>query len=165
MPIKTQGTEIYIIDEGSVLDLGCVQSIDGISGEREDIVVECLNKEEKQHLGGQMDPGEVTFNIALEPDNETHQTLHELYRDGTDNVRFAIGFGDGTADPAVVSDEFDFSSTGRSFVSFKGYINDFPMTAEIDDVWMSELSIQMSSIAKIHAKSDNGSEAGNGGGT
>lgn len=157
MAIKTQGTQLYIIDPGSsagpeVLVVECATSIDGVGGAREQIEVTCLEDIARQYEAGLVTPETVTVAINFDPRNASHVRLHELYREG---VKFdmAIAWGDGTDAPTIGSDgSFDFPTTRTYIEALQTYVSNLPFNFALNSVVTSSVTFQLSGFPTLFAK-------------
>lgn len=146
----TQGTELYFIDplDGTVKNVGCFTSLDGISQTRDQIDVTCMSDQSRRYRPGLITPGSATFSINIDPQNPTHLRLHELQVAGT-TLSWAAGWSDNTGvAPTSSTDsageyEFVLPET-RSWLLFEGYLNDFPFSFAQNDVVKSNLGVQIS---------------------
>lgn len=149
--MKTQGTELYLIDPVGceVLDAGCVISIDGIDVTIEQNEVTCLRDLVRRYEAGLGTPGSATFGIYTDPSDATHIRLHELKRAGT-NLLWAIGWSDGTgipptAGPSTTDGECEFDlPTTRTWLTFEGFMNAFPFSFAQNTQVTSNIGIQVS---------------------
>lgn len=156
MPVKTQGTQLYIADTGAsdgcdLLVVECATAISGLSSPREQIEVTCLESTAREYESGLQTPGQLTVTVNFDPRNESHLRLYEFWRDNADNFKAAIGFG-GPVDtnPTLDSDcDFVFPIT-RTYIEFEGYVADVPLEAALNSVWTSAISIQISGPYIIH---------------
>jgi hypothetical protein len=152
MAIKTQGTNLYLIDGSSVLNAGCVTSISGITAARDQIEVTCLDDDARHYVAGLVTPGAASFTINFDPSDSTHQNLHDLYVSG-ERVKWALGWSESDDAPTINTDgTFDYPTT-RSFLEFDGYISDFPFEFGLSDVVKSTVAIQMSGFPLFIAAS------------
>lgn len=150
MAVKTQGSQLYIIDEDAsggcdVMAVECAVSFSGLSNPREQIDVTCLESDTREFEGGLSTPGQLSVTVNFDPKNESHYKLYELWRNNAGNFKAAIGYGGpvNTA-PTVDSDcEFNYP-TNRTFVEFEGYVADVPLEAALNSVWTSTIAIQIS---------------------
>lgn len=148
--MKTQGTELYLIDpaDNSLLPIGCITSIDGIDVQIEQNEVTCLQDLVRRYEAGLGTPGQATFGIYTNPQDASHIRLHELKRAGT-TLRWAVGWSDGTGiDPSIVLDsdgagEFDVPDT-RSWLTFEGFMSSFPFSFAANTSVQSNIGIQVS---------------------
>lgn len=151
MAVKTQGTQLFILDQTAsggpeVITVQCAISIDGIGGAREQIEVTCLEDIARAYEAGLITPGTMTVTIQADSRNESHVRLHQLYVAG-DKFDAAIGWGNGGAVPTIDSDgEFDFPAT-RDYIAMNDtYVADFPFNFELNAVVTSAISFQLSGL-------------------
>jgi len=151
--MKTQGTDLYAIDprDGSLIDVGCVTSIDGIDSSIDQIETTCLNSAERTYVAGLGTPGTATFGINIDTQDENHIALYEIKQLGL-TLDWAIGMSDGTAPPTVDSDGFVLP-TSRSWITFQGFMNSFPFTFALNSVVQSTVGIQVSGAQALIPKS------------
>jgi Phage tail tube, TTP, lambda-like len=145
MAVKTQGTELYFIDPAGavVTEVGCVTTITGLTAARDQIETTCLDSLARTYLPGMPTPGAATFTINADPTDTSHIRLHELYREGT-SVDWAIGWSDDIG-VAPTGDSSGFTlPTSRTWITFEGYIADYPFDFALNAVVTSNLSIQVS---------------------
>src|SRR5690606_7496601 len=149
MSLNVQGSQLYFIDPddsdgGEVIEVGCVTTLDGLTASRDQLDVTCISDEARRFEAGLLTPGAATFAIFFDLDDESHQRMHELYRAGT-TLKWALGFSDGTSDPSGVDSDGDFVlPTSRSFITFDGYISDFPWSFAVGQKVTNNLSVQVS---------------------
>lgn len=158
MTIKAQGTDLVAIDPatGTVLDVGCITSIDGIDTAIDQIETTCLNDLARTYEAGLATPGAATFGLQFDPADPAHIRLHQLKTAGT-TLHWAIGFSDGTALPTVGTDssgdyDFDLPPT-RSWIVFDGYMNSYPFTFGLNTMVTSTVGIQVSGEPVLIPKS------------
>lgn len=145
MAIKTQGTDLYVIDpeNDEVLEVGCVTSIDGIDTSVEQVETTCLAEDARSYIAGLATPGAATFGINTDTADETHVRLHQLKVAGT-TLKWAVGWSDGTDTPTADSNG-DFSTPAtRSWIVFEGFMNSFPFSFQQNSVVQSSVGIQVS---------------------
>jgi len=152
MALKTQGTNLYAIDpaDDSVIVVGCVTSISGVSAARDQIETTCLEAQARSYEAGMLTPGAANFGINMDPSDASHIRLHELYVSG-ETLKWTIGLSDGTAAPMVTAGEFVLEDT-RSWLSFEGYISDFPFDFALSAVVASTLALQVSGFPVLTPK-------------
>ena len=150
MAVKTQGTMLYFIDpdNGSVLEVGCATSIDGIDTTVEQVETTCLSSPARTYIAGLATPGAATFGINADPDAQlNHTRLHALKTAGT-TLTWAVGWADGTAVPTAAANSagvYEFTlPTTRSWIEFEGYMNSFPFSFAQNAVVTSTVGIQVS---------------------
>lgn len=146
MAVRTQGTDLFTIDpeDGSLLEVGCVTSIDGIDSTLDQIETTCLSDAVRTYIAGLATPGAASFGINVDPSDDSHVRLHQLKTAGT-VLTWALGWADGTANPTVDSqaDGFALPST-RSWITFNGFMNSYPFTFAQNAVVQSTVGIQIS---------------------
>jgi hypothetical protein len=154
MSQKTQGTNLYTIDPQSetVLKVGCVISIDGIDTTLDQLETTCLDSPARTYVAGLATPGTASFGINFDPKDASHVRLHQLKVAGT-TLPWAVGFGDGTAEPTVGTDgNFELPAT-RSWIAFDGFMNSYPFTFALNAVVTSTVGIQISGEPEVIKKS------------
>lgn len=158
MTIKSQGTDLFAIDPatGTLIDVGCITSIDGIDTAIDQIETTCLNNLSRTYEAGLATPGAATFGLQFDPSFPAHIRLHQLKTSGT-TLQWAIGFSDGTLSPTVGTntagdDEFVLPPT-RSWLIFEGYMNSYPFTFGLNTMVTSTVGIQVSGEPVLIPKS------------
>ena len=153
MAVKTQGTELFVIDPDdlSVVTIGCVTAITGITAARDQIETTCLDSAARTYVAGMATPGTATFTINFDPSDASQARLHELYVAGTD-LQFALGWADGTADPSSASSDGFTLPTSRTWIQFDGFIADLPFDFSLNAVVSSSVSVQVSGFPTLTAK-------------
>lgn len=146
MAVKTQGTDLYVIDpeDGSVLKVGCVTSIDGIDTALDQIETTCLESPARTYEAGLATPGTASFGINVDPKDGSHLRLHQLKVAGT-TLMWAVGWSEtpGLAPTADTNGNFNLPG-GRSWITFEGFMNSFPFTFAQNAVVQSTVGIQVS---------------------
>jgi hypothetical protein len=152
MAVKTQGTQLYFIDpdDFSVVTVGCVTTLTGLTAARDQIETTCLDSTGRTYVAGMATPGQAQFTINFDPADASHTRLHELYVEGT-TIDWALGWSDGTADPTEDSTAFVLPST-RSWITFEGFIADLPFDFALNTVVTSNVSIQVSGFPTLTEK-------------
>ena len=155
MSIKTQGTELYAINPTgstpSLIDIGCVQSISGISTPVETIETTCLADTARTFIAGLKSPGTFSFEINWDPADATHVLLQQLKEAGT-TLKWAVGHSDGVADPTIDSNGDFVLPTTRSWIDFSGFQTDFPFDFNQNEVAKSSVSVQISGNITVTPK-------------
>lgn len=146
MAVKTQGTDLYVIDPVGdvVLKVGCVTSIDGIDTALDQIETTCLEATARTYEAGLATPGTASFGINVDPKDGSHLRLHQLKVQGT-TLRWALGWSEdpGVAPTRDTSGGFILPSS-RSWLEFEGFMNSFPFTFAQNSVVQSTVGIQVS---------------------
>lgn len=158
MTIKSQGTDLFAIDpaDGSLIDVGCITSLDGIDTAIDQIETTCLNDLTRTYEAGLATPGAATFGLQFDPSDAAHLRLHQLKTAGT-TIQWAVGFSDGATAPTVGTDssgdyEFVLPPT-RSWITFEGYMNSYPFTFGLNTMVTSTVGIQVSGEPIVVPKS------------
>ena len=143
MSIKTQGTNLYFIDDSSVVTMGCPTGITGLGGTRDQIETTCLNAtDDKSYVSGLGNPGQISVPFVFSPSDTSHQTLLDLHDSGA-ITEWAIGLSDGTAAPTLVSGTFAFAST-RTYAGFDAFVADINIDIATNEVVRGTLTLQRS---------------------
>lgn len=154
MAIKTQGTQLFAIDpdDDSLISVSSVTEIDGIDTSIDQIETTVLAAMARTYEAGLATPGTATFGIYTDTSNPEHIRLHQL-KTGGKQMKWAIGWSDGTDAPTVdVEGVFTLPAT-RSWLEFEGYMNSYPFNFSQNSVVSSSIGIQVSGEPKLTAKS------------
>jgi hypothetical protein len=146
----TQGTQIYFIDpvDDSIVAVECATAFNPGGAPADQIEDTCLEDQERSYRRGLRTPGQASLTINADPENASHVRLHELSEsdasDGTEILKWAVGWSDGTAAPTVDSNgDFNLPTT-RTWFTFQGYVADFPFDFALNTVVTTQISIQRS---------------------
>lgn len=146
MARKAQGTEVYFLDPTGdvVTKVVCATAVTGLTAARDQIETTCLDDQARTYEAGLATPGAAQITIAADPAEPSHIRLHELYVDGI-TTQWAIGWSDGTGIPPTSGDSSGFVLPAtRSWVTFAGYISDFPFEFALNSMVTSTMSVQVS---------------------
>lgn len=127
--VNTQGTELWLIDptDGTLIDTGCVNSIDGLSAPNDDIETTCLRDTARHYEAGLATPGTATMEIQFDPRNPDHIRLNKVYL-SKKNAKWALGMSDATGvAPGVKDGNFELPDN-RSWLVFEARVQDFPFS-------------------------------------
>lgn len=96
MAKKTQGTQLYTIDpaDGTVYEVACVLNVDGIDSTNEQRETTCLADLARTFEAGLSTPGQASFGLNTDMDQDSHYRLWQLKVAGT-TLPFALGWSDG----------------------------------------------------------------------
>lgn len=152
----TQGTQIYFIDTDSnetVTPVTGVTSFNPGGNPADQIETTALESTTRSYVAGLRTPGQASLTINADPTDASHITLFgHTQADPQPVLKWAIGWSDGTAAPTVNSaGEWVLPST-RTWITFEGYISDFPFDFSQNTVVTSSVSIQRSGAATFTAK-------------
>jgi hypothetical protein len=143
MSIKTQGTNLFFIDNAAVVTMQCPTGITGLGGSRDQIETTCLNAtDDKSYVSGLGNPGQVSVPFVFDPQASSHQALLDLHDTG-EVTQWAIGFSDGTATPTLVSGQFNFAST-RTYAEFDAFVADVSIDVATNEVVRGTMTLQRS---------------------
>lgn len=138
--LQSQGTELSVsTDNGATyVDLGCV--IDGFSGpggSKPEIDVTTLCSPGQEFIDGLPDYGSISFTGLYNPNSDACQTLLDLYKGGRSNADWKITFSD----------------TGASTWEFEGYVSEFSVNFQKNEVVRLSGAIRVSGDITETAKS------------
>lgn len=152
MAVKTQGSELYFIDpdDNSVVEVGCVTTLTGLTAARDQIETTCLDSTARTYVAGMATPGQAQFTVNFDPSDPSHVRLHQLYVLGT-SIDWALGWSDGTAIPTGDSSGFT-TSTSRSWILFNGFLTDVPFDFALNTVVQSNIAVQVSDFPTLVPK-------------
>lgn len=147
MAVKSQGTQLYFVDpaDDSIVEVACITELTGLSQSRDQIETTCLSDNERSYEAGLATPGQANFGIYTDPQEASHIRLQQLSVAGT-KINWAAGWSDGIGIPPTSVDtdgEFVLPAT-RTWLTFNGYISDFPFDFAQNAVVASNLGIQTS---------------------
>lgn len=154
MAIKTQGTQLYIIDpdDDSLIEVGCMTAINGIEATRDQLETTCLNSDARTYESGMATPGAATFTINFDPSDDSHVRVYELWQSG-EKFEMALGYSDGTAVPDVdTAGEFDLPTTRSFLVMHDSYIANVPQDLALNALVNANVSVQLSGFPDLSAK-------------
>lgn len=160
MAIKSQGTQMYIIDESGsepfVMKVGCVTAIDGIDTTIAQNEITCLEDLARRYEAGLATPGNMTFGIQFDPTDDSHVKMHQLKVSGV-TLKWAVGFSDGKDIPPTLetdssgAEQFNLPTT-RSWIAFEGFMTTFPFTFALNAVVTNSIGVQISGEPSVLPK-------------
>lgn len=159
MPVKTQGTQLYLLDPddcSTVINVGCVTAISGIEATRDQLESTCLESPARTYEAGLATPGQASFTINFDPKDETHQRIIELYKAGT-KFELAIGYGDGVKDsngdmdaPLAGTDcLFNLPDTRSWLILHQVFFANVPQDFALNALVTANVSVQLSDFYDI----------------
>lgn len=154
MSLNVQGSNLWFRDpdNDAIVEVGCVTNLSGLTASRDQLDVTCISDEARRFEAGLLTPGAASFSINFDPADPSHVRLHELYRAGT-TLDWALGLSDGTAPPTAIDTGGNFNvPTSRTFITFEGYVSDFPWDLTVGAKVTNALSIQISDFPVLHPK-------------
>lgn len=141
--VKTQGTQLYFINGGTLKTMTCPTGITGLGGTRDQIEVTCLNAtDDKSYVSGLGNPGQVSVPFVFDATAADQKLLYTMHDDGT-VTNWMVGFSDGTTVPTVVSGQLTMANT-RSAVSFDAFVADVQIDVATNEVVRGTLTLQRS---------------------
>lgn len=143
MSIKTQGTELYFVNDDAVVKLKCPTGISGLGGAKDQIEDTCLDAtEDKSFVAGLGNPGQVSVPFNLDPQHASHQVLFDMKESG-DNTEFIICLSDGNAAPTIATGTLT-APTGRTSAKFTAYVADVDIDISTNTIVTGTLTLQRS---------------------
>jgi hypothetical protein len=151
--VKTQGTELYFVNDAhTVVKISCPTGITGLGGAADRIETTCLDTTgDKQYAAGLGDPSQVSVPFNMIPTDTSHQALLALKESG-ETVHWLIGLSDGTTQPTVDTDFAFIPPTGRSSITFDGYVADFNLDIATNEIVKGTMTIQRSGTPTLTPK-------------
>ena len=147
MSVLTQGTQVYFVDPDSlaVTAVQCATALNPGGQPADQIEDTCLESFVRTYKKGLRTPGQASLTVNADPQYASHIRLHELSEEANDrNIKWAVGWSDGTAAPTVDSDGDFILPTSRTWFTFVGYVSDFPMDFAQNTVVVTAATIQRS---------------------
>jgi hypothetical protein len=149
MPIKSQGTELFVIDTisssgAAVVKLVCPTGVSGLGGPRDQLETTCLDAlEDKTFLAGLGNPGQVTVPFNLDPQDTSHQALFAWKADGS-NMDWVMCLSEAATDPTLNSSDGFNLPTDRTTIEFSAYVADVNLDVVTNDIVKGTLLLQRS---------------------
>lgn len=143
--LKTQGTELYILDESAtgneVRKIGQITGFSGVGGTAGEITATNFDSTAQEFVTGLKDNGTISINLDWDPKSTAHQALDGLV--GGKNVRFLIACAEATTQPTFATAEYTLPAT-RTLLDFVAGVLSFQKDAGTDDIWRGSVSIRVS---------------------
>lgn len=152
--MKSQGTQLYFIKGGAVVEASCATQVNKAGGTVSAVVSHCLATNTPVVEPGTRGETTLNFDINFDPSETSHQDLDDLFNsDPTEETWFAYGYSDGSSAPTVDSNgEFDFPGT-RSFKVFYGFVSDYSESISGNTVVSASLAVTTSGAVLVPASS------------
>ena len=142
--LKTQGTEIYLLDDtdtgNEVLKFGNITDIGEFGPTAGDIDVTNMDSVAFEFFAGLVDNGTVSVGFNYDPQNLTQQTLTSLA--GGANKRFLIACSEAATDPTYSAGYT--IPTDRTTFDFNANVQGVPKGASVNDIWRGTISLRVS---------------------
>ena len=152
MPIKSQGTHIYIVDNVTtpatpvLVKMLCPSSVSGVgSGARDQIDTTDLDALiDRSYVAGLTSPSTVSIPYQFDPSQASHKLIQSLKASGT-LTDFIICLSDGTTAPTLVSGVLTAPlASARSSIKFSGFVSENAVEIATNDIIKGTLSVQRS---------------------
>ena len=150
MSIFAQGSELYYIDPETlqVVKFDCPTGFNPGGSPADQLEDTCLDSLDKTYKKGLRTPGQAQVTFNPDPTYASQVRLYELWMDDSDTnveLKWAIGFSDGTGIAPTVDSDGDFVfPTTRTWLPFTGYVADFPFDFQTNTLVTSTMAIQRS---------------------
>jgi hypothetical protein len=148
--VKTQGTELYVIDasvtasEEELYKIACPTGITGLGGARDQIEDTCLDTtDEKTFVAGLGNPGQVTVPFNLIPRNGSHQFLFAWKQAGA-NMKWLVCLSESADQPTVDTDGEFVKPTSRTTIAFTAFVSDVNIDIATNEIVKGTLLLQRS---------------------
>jgi len=148
--VKTQGTELYVIDasvtasEEELYKIACPTGISGLGGARDQIEDTCLDTtDEKTYVAGLGNPGQVSVPFNLIPRNGSHQFLFAWKEAGV-NMKWLVCLSESATQPTVDTDGEFVKPTDRTTIAFTAYVADVNIDMATNEIVRGTLTLQRS---------------------
>lgn len=149
--MKTQGTQLYLINNAAIVEVSCATQIGKSGGAVSAVTSHCLATNTPNVDPGTRAETVLNFDINFDPAENSHVVLDELFNsDPTEETYFAYGYSDGDSAPTVGSEGFDLP-TDRSFKVFHGFVSDYQETIAGNAVVSASLSVTTAGATLVPA--------------
>jgi len=149
MGIRTQGTELYVVDtitdsDITMVKLTCPTGISGLGGPRDQIESTCLDAiGDKSYMAGLGNPGQVSVPFNLDPTATSHTNLFDMKAAG-DVMAWIVCLSEGTTTPTLDTDDTVILPTDRSTIEFNAYVSDVNIDLATNEIVRGTLTLQRS---------------------
>jgi hypothetical protein len=148
--VKTQGTELFVIDasvtssEEEMYKIACPTGISGLGGARDQIEQTCLDTTgDKEFAAGLGNPGQVSVPFNLIPRNNSHQFLFAWKEAGV-NMKWLVCLSESATQPSVDTDGEFVKPTDRTTIAFTAYVADVNIDLATNEIVRGTLTLQRS---------------------
>jgi hypothetical protein len=148
--VRTQGTELYVIDasvtssEEELYKIACPTGISGLGGARDQIEDTCLDTtDEKTFKAGLGNPGQVTVPFNLIPRNGSHQFLF-AWKSAGEVMKWLVCLSESTTQPTVDTDGNFVKPTDRTTIAFSAFVADVNIDIATNEIVKGTLLLQRS---------------------
>jgi hypothetical protein len=152
MALKTQGTELFFVDDLTssvpvIVKVTCPTGVSGLGGAADQIESTCLNDlVDKSFVRGLGNPGQVSVPFNLDPQAVSHQLLFDLKDAGT-TISWLAALSDGTAAPTVIDSDYVITPpAARTSFGFLAYVSDVNIDIATNEIVRGTLTLQRSGV-------------------
>lgn len=142
--LKTQGTEVYILDDtdtgNEVRKIGQITNVGEFSPSTNEIDITNMDSTKKEFVNGLTDNGSLTLQYDFDPQDASQANL--LSRQGGANVRFIIACSESATQPSY-SGGYTLP-TDRTTFDFVAGVQNVGKGAQVDDVWRGSFTLRVS---------------------
>ncbi len=154
--VKTQGTELFVIDtvtttDPTIVKMACPTGISGLGGPRDQIEDTCLDTtDEKTFQAGLGNPGPVSVPFNLIPREQSHQFLFAWKNAGT-VMKWIACLSEAATDPTADTDGTFVPPVDRSSFAFDAYVADVNIDIATNEIVKGTLTLQRSGAVTFTA--------------
>ncbi len=147
--VKTQGTQLYLIDrftssDPAIVRFTCPTGITGLGGPKDQIDTTCLEViDDATSVSGLGRPGQVTVPFNLIPSAFSHQNLFDLKESGQ-TLSWIACLSESTTAPTLNSDDEFEPPVDRTSFRFQAYIADVNLDIAGNEIVRGTLTLQRS---------------------
>lgn len=145
--VKTKSTRLFFVDSAvsplEIRKVACATGVQGLGGPADQIDKTCLDSEEREFEQGFVTPDPVSVPINFIPRSAAHQALIALKESG-DTVSWMVVMSDQTGTPNSLNGSDRIVSPGGTTAEFLGYVADFTLDVQTNDIVRATLTIQRS---------------------
>jgi hypothetical protein len=142
--IETKGTRLYFaVASTEILKVACATGITGLGGAGSQVDKTCLDSEEMEYERGMKDPSQVTVPVNFIPRSASHQALQDLDESGR-IVSWMIVLSNQSGAPTGLTTDEHLVSPGPTTVEFMGYVADFEIDIQTNEIVRATLTLQRS---------------------
>ena len=153
MALKTQGTEVFILDNTGtqevVFKLSCPTGVTGLlSGSTDEIDTTCLDAQSRSFELGLSDQGELSVPFIFEPTDNGHRKLFDLVA-AKKATEIMICCSEDDTVPTVNTSGSLVAPTGRTSFKFSGLIKNPPLDFAGNEVVRGTMAVRVSGAITI----------------
>lgn len=149
-----QGARLYMMNPNVSPHVAVVvpqlTGLDNLGGQKTSIPISNFDSADfMEFAGGLVDPGKPSGNIIVDMGSSGAALINTMLQQGTNYItQFFFGMADGTSPPTVVAGVLTPPSSGspavysRSGWLFGGFVNEFTITGQVNNVLMAKFGIQ-----------------------